>query len=209
MAAWSDQPSGVGTPDSGWQMSGHRGCATAALSSTTPAGTTAGTTAGRQHTCGRAGGLPGAGTPERTEHRDMKASSNARQRNRRGTAPKHRGGNTTRGETPQGGKQPTGEPHPPTPPPPRVLYKKRAAVRDWPRWEKILGLPRETEGTPHCRLMQPQGSRKILCQESRSSDFRVKLRAPPTAGSCSHRVAEILYASKRRSEGYPFGLPCV
>jgi len=49
MAAWSDQPSGVGTPDSGWQMSGHRGCATVTLSSTTPADTTAGTTAGRQH----------------------------------------------------------------------------------------------------------------------------------------------------------------
>ena len=48
MAAWSDQPSGVGTPDSGWEISGHRGCATAALSSTTPADTTAGTTAGRQ-----------------------------------------------------------------------------------------------------------------------------------------------------------------
>jgi len=49
MAAWSDQPAGVGTLDSGWQMSGHHGCATAALSSTTPVDTTAGTTAGRQH----------------------------------------------------------------------------------------------------------------------------------------------------------------
>jgi len=39
----ADQPSVVGTPDSGWQMSGRRGRATAALSSTTPADTTAGT----------------------------------------------------------------------------------------------------------------------------------------------------------------------
>jgi len=45
----ADQPSGVGTPDSGWRMSGRRGRATAALSSTTPADTTEGTTAGRQH----------------------------------------------------------------------------------------------------------------------------------------------------------------
>ena len=59
----------------------------------------------------------------------------------------------TAGLTPHGGKQPTGEPHPQTPPPPRVLYKKRAAVQDWQRWEKILGLPRETKGTPHCWLM--------------------------------------------------------
>jgi len=35
----------------------------------------------------------------------------------------------------------------------RVLYKKRAAVQDWQRWEKILGLLRETKGTPHCWLM--------------------------------------------------------
>jgi len=56
------------------------------------------------------------------------------------------GGNTARG------KQPTGKPHPPTHTPPRVLYK-RAAVQDWQRWEKILRLPRETKGTPHCRLM--------------------------------------------------------
>ena len=84
-------------------------------------------------------------------------------------------------------------------------------MQDWQRWEKILGLLRETKGTPHCWLMQPQGSRKTLCQQRRSSDFRVKLGAPPTAGSCSHRVAKILYASKRkrRSEGYLFSLPCV
>ena len=44
----ADQPSGVGTPDSGWQTPGRRGRATAALSSTTPADTTAGTPAGRQ-----------------------------------------------------------------------------------------------------------------------------------------------------------------
>jgi len=44
----SAEPSGVGTPDSGWQQPGRRGRATAALSSTTPADTTAGTTAGRQ-----------------------------------------------------------------------------------------------------------------------------------------------------------------
>ena len=37
----------------------------------------------------------------------------------------------------------------------------------------------------------------------------MKLRAPPTAGLYSHRAAEILYASKRRSEGYPFSLLCV
>ena len=47
MAAWTISPRA--TPHSGWQMSGHHGCATAALSSTTPADTTAGTTAGRQH----------------------------------------------------------------------------------------------------------------------------------------------------------------
>ena len=54
LAAWSDQPSGDSTPDSGWQMSGHHGCATAALSSTTAADTTAGTTAGQQHGSGTA-----------------------------------------------------------------------------------------------------------------------------------------------------------
>ena len=36
----------------------------------------------------------------------------------------------------------------------------------------------------------------------RSSDFRVKQMAPPTAGSCSHRVAEKLYAGSSI-----FGLP--
>jgi len=41
----------------------------------------------------------------------MKASCYARQRNRRGHSPQ-----TPRGETPQGGKEPTGEPHPPTTP---------------------------------------------------------------------------------------------
>jgi len=74
--------------------------------------------------CHWPGGRPGAGTPENSEHRDIKASIYARQRNRRGGSPQ-----TPRGETPQGGKPPTGEPHPPTPPPPRVLYKKRAAVK--------------------------------------------------------------------------------
>jgi len=49
MGPSADQPSGVGTPDSGWQTPGRRGRATAALSSTIPADTTAGTTAGRQH----------------------------------------------------------------------------------------------------------------------------------------------------------------
>jgi len=65
-----------------------------------------------------------------------------------GQPPNTAGGNTTRGETAH-----TGEPHPPTPPPPRVLYKKRAAVQDWQRWEMILGLLRETKGTPHCWRM--------------------------------------------------------
>jgi len=55
------------------------------------------------------GGRPGTGTLETSRHRDMKASSYARQRNRRGHSPQ-----TPRGETPQRGKQPTGEPHPPT-----------------------------------------------------------------------------------------------
>jgi len=48
------EPSGVGTPDSGWQQPGRRGRATAALSSTTPADMTAGTTAGRQQHGNRA-----------------------------------------------------------------------------------------------------------------------------------------------------------
>ena len=75
----------------------------------------------------------------------QKGSNHARQKNRRGAAPKHRGGKHHMGETA----------HRETPPanPPRVLYEKRAAVQDWQRWEKILGLPRETKGTPHCWLM--------------------------------------------------------
>jgi len=53
----------------------------------------------------------------------------------------------------QGGKQPTGEPHPPTHPPPRVLYKKEEGRgARLAGWLKILGLLRETKGTPHCWL---------------------------------------------------------
>jgi len=60
--------------------------------------------------CWWPGGRPDTGTPETSEMtQHMKASCNARQRNRRGHSPQ-----TPRGETPQGGKQPTGEPHPPT-----------------------------------------------------------------------------------------------
>jgi len=44
------EPSGVGTPDLGWQQSGRRGRAAAARTSTTPAETLAGTQASpRQH----------------------------------------------------------------------------------------------------------------------------------------------------------------
>ena len=57
--------------------------------------------------CRRPGGWPGAGTPGKTEHisdnESKKASSDARQKNRRGAAPKHRGGkHHTGGNSPQG-----------------------------------------------------------------------------------------------------------
>ena len=84
---------------------------------------------------------------QRRQTSQRKVATTRDKRTGRGQPPNTAGGNTTRG------KQPTGKPHPPSPPPPRVLYKKRAAVQDWQRWEKILGLPRETKGTPHCWLM--------------------------------------------------------
>jgi len=43
------EPSGVGTPDLGWQQSGRRGRAAAARTSTTPAETLAGTQASPRH----------------------------------------------------------------------------------------------------------------------------------------------------------------
>ena len=103
---------------------------------------------------------PGAGTPEKTETQDMKASSNARQRNQRGAAPKHRGGKHHKG-----GNRPQGNP--------------------------------TRQHTPHRESSTRRGPRcKIGRGGRRSSDFCVKQRAPPTAGSCSHRVTEKLYASK-------------
>ena len=54
--------------------------------------------------CRWPGDRPGAGTPESREHiRQRKLCSNARQKNRRGAAPKHRGGkHHTGGNSPQG-----------------------------------------------------------------------------------------------------------
>ena len=68
---------------------------------------------------GREAGQARGRQRRRDTETSQKGSNHARQRNRRGHSPQ-----TPRGETPQGGKQPTGEPHPPTPPPLRVLYKK-------------------------------------------------------------------------------------
>jgi len=115
---------------------------------------------GYKASCPWPGGRPGAGTPEKTETQDMKASSNARQRNRRGAAPKHRGGKHHKG-----GNRLQGNP-----------TRQHAPHRE-----------SSTRRGPRCKI--GRGGR-------RSSDFCVKQRTPPTAGSCSHRVAEKLYASK-------------
>jgi len=111
--------------------------------------------------CRRPGGRPGAGTPESREHiRQRKLCSNARQKNWRGAAPKHRGGkHHTGGNSPQGNPTRQHTPH------------RESSTRRGPR----------------CKI--GRGGR-------RSSDFRVKQRAPLTAGSCSHRVAKKLYAGK-------------
>jgi len=117
--------------------------------------------ASRRGCCRWPGGRPGAETPENSiTENERKLCSNARQKNRRGAAPKHRGGeNNTGGNSPQG--NPTRQ-HPP---------HRESSTRRGPR----------------CKT--GRGGR-------RSSDFRVKQRAPPTAGSCSHRVAEKLYSGK-------------
>jgi len=114
--------------------------------------------------CWRPGGRPGTGMPETSRHRDMRASSNARQRNRRGAAPKHCGGKQHKG-----GNRPQGNPTRQPPP-----HRKSSTRRG-----------------PRCKI--GRGGR-------RSSDFCVKQRAPPTAGPCSHRVAEKLYASKENPQ---------
>ena len=90
----------------------------------------------------------------------QKGSNHARQKNRRGAAPKHR-----RGKHHTGGNSPQGNP--------------------------------TRQHTPHRESSTSRGPRcKIGRGGRRSSDFRVKQRALPTAGSCSHRVAEKLYAGK-------------
>jgi len=94
-----------------------------------------------------------------TQH--MKASCYARQKNRRGAAPKDHGGKHHKGETANRGTPPANTNTPPTASPLQEGHGARLAEVG----EDPLGLLRET-------------------------------RAPPTAGSCSHRVAEKLYASK-------------
>ena len=63
---------------------------------------------------------------------------------RRGHSPR-----TPRGETPQGGKHHTGKPTRQHPPHCESLQEEGCGAR-LQRWLKILGLLRETKGTPHC-----------------------------------------------------------
>jgi len=169
-------PSGVGTPDLGWQQGGRRGRAAAARISTTPPETLAGAQASPRHmmmvgrSARRGDGQGGAGARRcalparvwltaarcglrvwRQDHRDSIVG-----RPEGAQPPNTAGGNTTRGETAHG------ETHPPTHTPPRVLQKRAAAKRGGGerssdsrvnKHRRSVVRRGNTRSTPHCKLM--------------------------------------------------------